>query len=263
MKVQTQVVLLFFLLLVTASAAAEAKSILSDDFSGGLGGWKTGERVEVDRRGGRDGFAAVKIHYNGPGTREHVLSRPIPGNHQELYIRFDFKVEGFPTGGAKFLKVRAIADDQNYANTTWAIDQNSGSLREISFGAGHLVNDTQETIRYNGEMRGRPGPVQVLHAGGVYAIPQGVWQNFEVHLRLNSDGLRDGLYRVWINDRLVLHAENIVNRHDRNPRHINRLLLGNYCQKSWKSPWALFYDNVQVSTAPIGKGARSAGGQER
>jgi hypothetical protein len=78
-----------------------------------------------------------------------------------------------------------------------------------------------------------------------------------VHLRFNSDGRRDGMYRVWINDRLVLHAENIINRHDRNPRHPNKLLLGNYCQPTWESPWALYYDNLEVATAPIGKGARA------
>jgi hypothetical protein len=245
------------LLLLFTALPASAEIILQDDFNSGLRLWRTGSHVSIDPTAGQGRSGAARIDYHGPGTSAHLLTRGIPGKHQELYIRFDFKVEGFPHGGAKFLKLRALQDDDNYANVTWAIDQDSGSFREVSFGAGHLVNDTQETIRYDGEVRGQTGPVRVLRAAGRYTIPLGVWQSFEVHLRLNSDGQRDGLYRVWIDDRLLLHAENIINRHDRNPRHFNQLLLGNYCQPSWAAPWVLYYDNLLVATAPIGQGARA------
>jgi hypothetical protein len=243
---------LFMWFLLAGADPASGEIIFRDDFSKGLDKWVVGENVAIDSTAGVNGSAAVRIRYMGSGTSPHVLTRSIPGEHEELFIRFDFKIEGFPSGGAKFLKVGAHRSDKNYANTTWAIDQKSGSLREVSFGAGRLVNDTQETINYGGKLKGNTGPIRILHAGGPYRIPEGKWQRFEVHVKFNSDDRRDGVYRVWINDRLILHAENIVNRNNRNPRHINQLLLGNYCQPSWSNPWELYYDNIVVATARVG-----------
>jgi hypothetical protein len=237
---------------------ARGEIVFQDDFGSGLIGWTIGSHVTLAQTGGMDGSPAVRIRYERSGTQPHILSRKLPGKHQELYIRFHFKVVGFPSGGAKFLKVRAFRNNTNYANTTWAIDQKSGSLREVSFGAGRMVNDTQETINYSGRLRGETGPVRIVRAAGPYRIREGEWQSFEAQIKLNSSGQRDGVYRVWIDDRLILHAENIVNRNDENPLHINQLLLGDYCQKSWAAPWELYYDDVVIATDPIGSKPRSA-----
>jgi hypothetical protein len=245
-------IILVFLACLLWTGSAFGQMVLFDDFSAGLDpAWTTGVRISWQPGGGMDNSPYVKINYLGSGTTPHVLSRTIPGIHQELYFKFNFRVVGYPSGGAKFLKVRALQDDGNYANTTWMINYNSGALKEISYGAGRMANDTQETILYNGTMKGNPGPVNILHQGGERSIPLNQWNTFEAHMRLNSNNSRDGEYRVWINDELIIHATNVVNRHNNNPLHFNWLYLGNYSHNSWITPWELHYDNVMISTERI------------
>jgi hypothetical protein len=231
------------------SAPAMANVIIHDDFNGGLGqDWETGPRTSWQPSGGVDNSPCVRINYLSAGTGPHILTRSIPGQHQELFFKFNFKVVGYPSGGAKFLKVRAMKDSANYANTTWGINYDTGRFKEISFGNGSSkVNDTQQTIRYNGDVRGGNGPV-VNHATDERDIPRDTWHTFEAHMRYNTNGQANGEYQVWINGESVLHVTNIKNRHNDNPQHFNWLYLGNYSHNNWKSPWELYYDNLTIST---------------
>jgi hypothetical protein len=239
-------------LLVCWGQSAFAQVVLSDDFNSGLSpSWRTGARVSWQASGGMDNSPFVKINYLSSGTSPHAFSRSIPGGHQELYFKFNFKVVGFPSGGAKFLKVRALKDDSsNYANTTWMINYNTGRLKEISFGDGSsMLNDTQRTIRYNGTLSSSTTePINIVHATDEVTIPLNQWHTFEAHMRYNSNGKRDGVYRVWYNGKLIVHATNVKNRHDNNPLHFNWLYLGNYSHSTWSAPWELHYDNVVIST---------------
>jgi hypothetical protein len=246
---RTAVPTLILALALLWSSPALAVMVIQDDFNGGLGlEWETGPRISWQPSGGSDGSPCVRINYLSGGTSPHILNRIIPGEHQELYFKFNFKVVGYPSGGAKFLKVRALRDDKNYANTTWMINYNTGRLKEISFGNGRSKeNDTQQTIRYSGEVRGGNGPV-VVQATNERDIPRDSWNTFEAHMRYNSNGQADGVYQVWINGESVLHVTNIKNRHDENPLHFNWLYLGNYSHGNWKTPWELYYDNLTIST---------------
>jgi hypothetical protein len=250
MKKSALIKALMFVMALCWGQSAYGQVIFSDDFNSGLRkDWITGSRVSWQASGGMNNSPFVKVSYLSGGTSPHVLSRTLPGGHQELYFKFNFKVTGYPSGGAKFLKVRAQRDDSNYANTTWGINYDSGRLREVSYGSGSgMINDTQETIRYNGVLRGNPGPITLVQTTDEVTIPVNQWHTFEAHMRYNSNGKRDGVYRVWFNGKLILHATNIKNRHDSNPLNFNWLYLGNYAHNTWKTPWELHYDNVVVST---------------
>jgi hypothetical protein len=248
-KIVTSVIASLAIGLLGASAAL-GQVVYSDDFNNGLrSDWITGSRIAWQSSGGIDNSPFVKVSYLSGGTGNHVLSRTLPRGHQELYFKFNFRVTGYPSGGSKFLKVRALQNDSNYANTTWGINYDNGRLREVSYGGGSsMVNDTQATIRYNGVLRGSPGDVNIVHSTNEVTIPVNQWHTFEAHMRYNSDGKRDGVYRVWFNGQLILHATNIKNRHDNNPLNFNWLYLGNYSHNTWSAPWELHYDNLVVST---------------
>jgi hypothetical protein len=247
---RTAVPLSMLALALLWSAPALATVVIQDDFNTGLDqGWETGPRISWQPSGGMDGSPCVRINYLSAGTGPHTLTRSIPGQHQELYFKFNFKVVGYPSGGAKFLKVRALKDDKNYANTTWMINYNSGRLKEISFGSGRSrENDTQQTIRYNGTLSRSTKGVTIVQATDERDIPRDTWHTFEAHMRYNSNGQADGEYQVWINGEPVVHATNLVNRHNDNPLHFNWLYLGNYSHGNWKTPWELYYDNLTIST---------------
>jgi hypothetical protein len=235
------------------STSAFASMIIHDDFNQGIvPEWKAGQRISWQPSGGPDGSPCIRINYLSAGTSPHIFSRMIPGEHQELYFKFNFKVVGYPSGGAKFLKVRALKDDKNYANTTWMINYDTGRLKEISFGNGRSrENDTQQTIRYNGTLSRSTTGVTVLQATDERDIPPDTWHTFEAHMRYNSNGQADGEYQVWINGEPVVHAANLVNRHNDNPMHFNWLYLGNYSHGNWQTPWELYYDNLVISTVRL------------
>ena len=239
-------------------SSAQAEIIFEDDFDSyqdEITGWSTGSNIYLQKSGCVDNSACAKVAYTGAGTGPYWFGKDVSAeNLSEIYVKFDFKVDN-PSGGSKFLKLFGKKDSEGgYANTTFAINYNSGMLYEVSYGSGvGTVNDTQAIIRYNGTISDKD--VSVIHKTGEFDPADNKWHSFEAHMKYNDNGKRNGIYRVWIDGELRLHATNIKNRHDNNSMFFNRVDLANYSNSNQEHDWNLWYDNVVIATHPIGGGA--------
>jgi hypothetical protein len=71
-------------------------------------------------------------------------------------------------------------------------------------------------------------------------------------MKYNDNGKRNGHYRVWIDGKLRLYANNVKNRNDLNSLFFGSVQLANYCHSNWEKTWHLWYDNVIIADQYIG-----------
>jgi hypothetical protein len=207
----------------------------------------------LSTRGCFNGTKCARVRYSEPGTGPYWFGKKIDSyNLSEIYVKFYFKVVG-PSGGAKFLKIFGEPNDpEGYANTTFAIKYHTGSLSEISYGDGtSKTNDTQHIIKYDGKTKDEE--VNIIHSTDQIDIADGNWHLFKAHIKYNRNGKRDGVYRVWVDGVLRVHAENIKNRNDRNSMNIRSVDLANYSPSN--NNWELWYDEIVISTKSDSTGA--------
>lgn len=222
-----------------------------DSYTNTITGWSTSDSISLQNTGGINNSKCARAYYTRSGTTPYWFSKSVANrNLSEIYVRFYFKVDN-PSGGAKFLKLFGVQNSPSgYANTTFMINYYSGTLYEISYGAGGIENDTQTVIRYNG-YKTDPN-VNIVHASNAFDPRDGQWHCFEAHMKYNDNGQRNGVYQIWIDGQLRIHATNVVNRNDSNSRFFSTVDLANYCHSNFTTPWNLWYDNVVISTTPIG-----------
>jgi hypothetical protein len=242
---------------INHSTPACARIIFQDNFDhhdSSITGWITGAQVYLEKSGGVNNSQHVRVNYTHQHTLPYVFSKLI-GEHNltEIYVRFYFKVGPNAEGGSKFLKLFGKRDDPiGYANTTFTMQYETNRIFEASYGRGtKTVNDTQDYIRFNGK---QTDPAVTINTYTSHFSPTiGYWHCFEVHMRYNDDNRRNGIYRVWIDGRLRVHATNVINRHNSNSRFFGEVALGNYGAHGKSDvDWNLHYDELVISTQYIG-----------
>jgi hypothetical protein len=77
------------------------------------------------------------------------------------------------------------------------------------------------------------------------------WICFEMEVRLNTPGKKDGLYRIWADDNLIIERTNVDLRGNRTYK-INEVMIDCYWNEGAPSPHKRFYDNFIISTEKIG-----------
>jgi len=252
-KITVSTVVIFLLML----GYAQARIIFQDDFDGytdspGNHGWGISSNISLQPSGGMNNSQCVMVTYDRPGTPPYWFGRNVSDeNLQEIYVRFYFKVDD-PSGGCKFLKLFGKENSpQGYANSTFAINYFSGQLSEVSYGDGSGVsNDTQHVIRYNGSHT--DSNVSIVNSSDTFDPRDGKWHCFEANMKYNDNGKRNGHYRVWIDGKLRLYANNVKNRNDLNSLFFGSVQLANYCHSNWEKTWHLWYDNVIIADQYIG-----------
>jgi len=85
------------------------------------------------------------------------------------------------------------------------------------------------------------------------------WVAVEVEVQLNTPGSTDGIYRLWIDDTLVVEALNVDLRGATSDR-INEIMLDTYWNGGADGDRERFYDNFVISTQRIGLADTSGGG---
>jgi hypothetical protein len=244
--------LLFFGTFITDLNAA---ILFQDDFnytgSPTAHGWNAiGSRIAVVSGGVTNN--AAEVTYSSSGTSYYAFSKNIQSfNKSAIYVRFYFKADT-PSGGCKFLKLFGVSGGSGiYANTTFAINYYSGTLQEISYGPGDsTANDTQATIGYGGSHTDSAVSVPT-HLGSITVANRG-WHCFEIYMKYNDDNQRNGEYKVWYDGALQVHATNVKNRHNSDPKVFKSIDLANYCHSNWSQTWHLWFDNVVISDSYIG-----------
>jgi hypothetical protein len=222
----------------------------SDNFNGGITGWsELGSNVRHIASGGIDGGGYLRVEYRGAGTAAYVVKKNVDSfNLNEVYIKFDFRQsKSGENGGSKFLKLFGkINQPVGYANSTFVLNYASNKLTEVGYGNGSAtVNDAQQLIRYGGNPTDPAVVMQV--AKGVFDPGANIWHNQQVYMKYSTNGNRDGVYKVWIDGILWVHATNVKNRHDSNSREFGQIRLADYNNGNNGGTFDLDYDNVVMS----------------
>jgi hypothetical protein len=77
------------------------------------------------------------------------------------------------------------------------------------------------------------------------------WVYFEVEIKLNTVGKSDGLYRMWVNDKLEVERTNVDLRGNTNLP-INEVTLDTYWNGGAPTNLVRYYDNFVIATQRIG-----------
>ena len=196
----------------------------------------------------------MKIEFIDEGTSAYTLSRDLTTyDTGELYISFYFKRTDHTTGGCKFFKIRALDSDTNYANSTIQMNYTSGDIRGLDQGpCTGLVNDQGGGGLMDSTTTWSDTGTVLVHSP-TYTFPDEDWHKFQVYIKLNTDGNKDGEYKIWFDDVLYRHVTDVLNRNDLNPANWTDLYLANYNRfDDGVDPYTLYYDNVVISDTYIG-----------
>ena len=251
-----RIIILLSICAIFIGGAGEARIIFQDDFdsysdSPGNHGWGTSSNISLQTSGGINNSHCVMVTYDRSGTSPYWFGVNVANeNLSEIYVRFYFRVDD-PSGGCKFLKLFGVRSGDSYANTTYHLNYWGGILYDIQYGDGSgIVNDCAVAIRYNGAHNDQN--VTILKSTDAFDPRDGKWHCFEAHMKYNDNGQRNGIYRVWIDGELRIHATNVRNRNDMNSRFFESVQLANYCNDNWSHVWHLWYDNVVIADEYIG-----------
>jgi len=77
------------------------------------------------------------------------------------------------------------------------------------------------------------------------------WVSYEVEIKVNTPGNTDGLYRLWINDKLMIERTNVDLRGNTSDK-INEVMLDTYWNGGATANLDRYYDNFVISTQKIG-----------
>ena len=254
--------LIFFLTAIFASPSY-GETLFKDDFnytdSLNNHGWGVGPTSSIAVGAGPDGSNALKITFdcdsNTCGDRWNNWNAP--PSTQELYIKFSFKFDcgtGNCVGGAKFLKLRGIANGTNYANSTFQPVYQLSKFEGILFGCTGTTRDAGSLLRYDGTFGLQSGCPQPTLSGtkpGMIDPRDGKWHTWKVHMRYNDDGQNNGIYEVWYDGTKVLGVAGITNRDTTNSKYFSHIILGGWNQYYGGVPYYIFYDNfIAANTDP-------------
>lgn len=251
-------IIIFSLLLCPADLIFGA-ILFQDDFSyfdsPNNHGWGVGPTSSIAIGAGPDGSNALKITFNYESGADRWNNWNAPANLQELYIKFNFKLDcgaGTCAGGAKFLKLFGIRNGNNYANTTFPLTYQTANLDQIIFGCMSDTRDAGSAIRYSGNTQyafesGCPHPNITQYSASINP-KDGNWHTFEVHAKYNDDHQDNGAYEVWYDNRTVVSATGVNNRSDNNSKYFKYVLLGGWNQAYGGIPYDIYFDNVIITT---------------
>ncbi len=87
----------------------------------------------------------------------------------------------------------------------------------------------------------------------------GTWFCVEAHIRLNAPGASDGLHEFWVDGRLEARREGLDFVRGYDDYGVNAIFFENYWNAGSPREQERYFDNLVVSTAPIGCLAPAAG----
>ncbi len=175
----------------------------------------------------------------------------------EIYWRMDVKSQAGWTGGGPAKLSRAMC----LANSNWA----QGMMAHIWSGPNNnLGMDPASGIGVDGKIKStkyndfnnlrwlgwKPGNIDLYSTAN-----SGKWYCIVAHAKLNTPGLKDGIFEFWINDTLQASSTNLdwhsTWNNDPNNLHINAIFFENYWNDGSPVEQERYFDNLVISTKPI------------
>jgi len=165
---------------------------------------------------------------NNQGYPDHIFMR--------WYHKFEDGFEGFPPKMARIRHRDRQIWKTSYAVHCWITNE------------GEVVLDVKAI---NSSQANSAGYLPVARSGFNLKKSIGNWVCFEIEVKLNSPGGKDGLYRLWINDELKIERLNVDLRGNTSEK-INELMLDCYWNNGSPKEQSRFYDDFVVSENKIG-----------
>jgi hypothetical protein len=230
-------------------ARAYGESQNGIDYSTGYGG--RGGALPMTYRAGTLGAGNRKLFFGDSPDRRNIVR---PGEHfRDVYWRFYVKHQHGWTGGspAKMSRVTSLV------SSTWQ----QGMIAHLWDGGQSLMIDPATgirdgqvvTTRYNDFdsldwMRARARASFPIHS----TAESGYWVPVEARARLNDPGRQNGVFRLWINDRLEAELTGLDWHGDYIGHGINAVFLEAYWNDRSPVDQTRWFDNFVVSTERIG-----------
>ena len=197
------------------------------------------------------------------GKTPQAAFRPVDGGtavYKEIYWRLYFKnQEGWTGAGSdKLTRAFSFASSTSYAQAAFghvwsgnSADPTTNKYLMIDPASGTDVNGNLMTTTYNdfGDMRwlgSMVGQTPVFDAAHL-----GKWHCVEVHMKLNSAGLSDGVLELWVDGNMEAQRTGL-NYVGSAPYGINAVYFENYWNAGSPANQERYFDNIVVSTAKIG-----------
>jgi len=219
----------------TASLGSRYEDISSDGMS-------------VTANDGRDGSKALTQRYTtGQVDAGWIVKIKPEGYPDHIFYRFYHK---FGTGYVSFPPKMSRVGYRN--RSTWTeifrvhtwLDRPTGTL-------------TADVLAKNSTQANSGGYLSLLSANYSFANHINEWVAVEVELKLNTSGARDGIYRVWVNDSLVIERLNVDIRGSTADK-INEVMLDAYWNGGATGNLNRYFDDFVISTQKIGLTAAAA-----
>lgn len=188
-----------------------------------------------------DGTRCLLQHYNFDQVDAGWVVRKNTGDYPEhvymrFYHKFDKDFDGFPP---KMARIR-------YRKPDWT------SPLEVHcwIHDGVVVADVKA---YHSTQANSVGWLPVANSKFTFRDPKnlGRWVCFEMEVLLNTPGKKDGLYRMWADDSLIVERLNVDLRGSETYL-LNEAMLDCYYNHGSPKAQNRYYDNFIVSTKKIG-----------
>ncbi len=218
---------------------------------GAFGG--KGKSMECVYKKGAKGTGDRKVIFGDAGASRGKAVRK-GEKFDEVYARWYVKHSYGWTGGhpAKMARVTSLVDSR-WSQMMIAHVWGSGKDRLTLDPVRCVRNGRIATRQYN-DWRGmkwlgnKPASTFPISAGK----ESGYWVRVETQVKLNTPGKADGLNRLWIDGRLECERRNLDFRGTYGKHGINAFFLESYWNKGSPVDQYRYYDNLVVSTKPIG-----------
>ncbi len=246
--------------------AADRATIWYDDFDGPPKQYGEATGPLDDSQSLSDGGKSLRCFYRkgsqGTGGRKvffgdaPVYSQSAPRRGEsfdEIYWRIYVKHQaGWRGAPAKMSRATILADShwaQAMIAHVWSGPGDSLTLDPVRGVDGRRV----VTRRYNDFERikwlgNRPASRFPIHA----TEESGWWVSVECRAKLNTPGKRDGVNQLWIDGRLECERRGLDWRGSYTERGINAVFLEAYWNRGSPVTQSRWYDNLVISTRPIG-----------
>jgi hypothetical protein len=155
------------------------------------------------------------------------------------YHAFEPGFEGFPEKMARIRYRNRNTWTSSYAVHCW-LERDGILALDVSAQNSSQANDV--------------GWLPIARSGFSFANSAivGRWICFEMEVMLNSPGNKDGLYRLWADDSLLIERTGVDLRGSTSEK-INEAMLDCYWNEGSPKPQNRYYDNFIISTQKIGR----------
>ncbi len=225
----------------------------------------TGMRVRYD-----SGQVSVGSLHLAFGATPSSYIRPVDAGtarYTDLYWRLYLRLQpGWTGGGGDKLSRALVLASPQWAEAVvapvWSGKKKDRNYLLVDPASGTDARGDLMTTKYNDTPRIRFLGLAPSRTAIFADASAGRWHCIEAHVRLNTPGVADGVFELWIDDAAEARRDRLNWRGEYTAYGLNALFVENYWNRGSPARQERYIDNLVVSTSRIGCLARG-GAEER